>query len=68
MVHYTFFVHFFLHDNMKPLIYTFYEGNIVGVPVHFFSLPRNFTLVAASISHFLTAAMKFLCSSSTKFV
>ena len=65
---YTIFVHFFLYDNMKPPIYTFYEGNIVGVPVRFFSLPRNVALVAASISHFLTAAMKFLCSSSTKFV
>ena len=38
---YTIFVHFFLYDNMKPPIYTFYEGNIVGVPVRFFSLPRN---------------------------
>ena len=30
----------------------------------FFSLPLNFTLPAASISHFLTAAMKFSCFSS----
>ena len=30
----------------------------------FFSLPLNFTLLAASISHFLTAAMKFSCFSS----
>ena len=27
----------------------------------FFSLPLIFTLVAASISHFLTAAIKFSC-------
>ena len=32
--------------------------------VFFFSLPLNFTLLAASISHFLTAAMKFSCFSS----
>ena len=30
----------------------------------FFSLPLIFTLVAASISHFLTAAIKFSCYSS----
>ena len=36
------------------------------VPVTFFSLPLIFTLVAASISHFLTAATKFLCRSSNK--
>ena len=30
----------------------------------FFSLPLNFILLAASISHFLTAAMKFSCFSS----
>ena len=32
--------------------YTFYEGTVVRVLVHFFSLPLIFTLVAASISHF----------------
>ena len=32
----------------------------------FFSLPLIFTLVAASISHFLTAATKFLCCSSNQ--
>ena len=32
----------------------------------FFSLPLIFTLVAASISHFLTAATKFSCCSSNK--
>ena len=38
-------------------IYAFYGGNVC-VPVHsVFSLPLIFTLVAASISHFLTAAI-----------
>ena len=32
----------------------------------FFSLPLTFTLVAASISHFFTAAIKFSCFSSNK--
>ena len=32
----------------------------------FFSLPLIFTLLAASISHFLTAAIKLSCSSSNK--
>ena len=41
--------------------YTFYGGNVVCVPVHFFSLPLIFTLVAASIFHFLTSAIKFSC-------
>ena len=34
----------------------------------FFLLPLIFTLVAASISHFLTATIKFSCYSSTKLV
>ena len=34
----------------------------------FFFLPLIFTLVAASISHFLTATIKFSCYSSTKVV
>ena len=34
----------------------------------FFSLPFIFTLVAANISHFLTAAIKFSCFSSNKIV
>ena len=58
-VQHTFYVHFFavvLHDK-----------NVVCVPVHFFfSLPLIFTLLAASISHFLTAAIKLSCSSSNK--
>ena len=33
----------------------------------FFSLPLTFTLVAASISHFLTAATKFSCCFSNNF-
>ena len=38
-------------------IYTFYEGNVC-VRVHpVFSLPLIFSMVAASISHFLTAAI-----------
>ena len=41
------------------------KGNAVRL-VHFFLLPLIFTLVAASISHFLTAATKFLCCSSNK--
>ena len=39
--------------------YTFYGGTVVCVPVPFFSLPLTFTLVAASTSHFLTAAINF---------
>ena len=46
--------------------YTFYGGNVVCVPsVHFlFSMPLIFILMAASTSHFLTAAIKFSCYSS----
>ena len=67
----TSFVHFFavvLHDyNTKLPSYTFYGGTVVRVLVYcFFSLPLFFTLVAASISHFLTAATRFLCFSSNK--
>ena len=50
-VQHTFSVHFFavvLHDynvNIQKLLsYTFYGGNVVRVPVHFFSLPLIFTL------------------------
>ena len=46
--------------------YTFYGGNVVCVPVHFFSLPLIFTSVAPSISHFLTTAIKFSGFSSNK--
>ena len=42
--------------------YTFCGGNVVFVSDRFFfSLPLIFTFEAASISHFLTAAIKFSC-------
>ena len=48
--------------------YTFYGGNVVRVLVFFFtaSLLLIFTLVAASISHLLTAATKLSCCFSNK--
>ena len=47
--------------------YLFYGGNVrILVHFFFFSLPLIFTLVAASTSHFLTAATKFSCCSSNK--
>ena len=65
----TFFVHFFavvLHDNNVKLPgYSFYGGNVARV-LHFFSLSLIFTLVAPSISHFLTAATKFHVVPPTK--
>ena len=43
------------------------KKNVACVPVRFFffwlSIPLIFTLLAASISHFLTAAIKFSCFS-----
>ena len=67
-----FFVHFFavvLHDfngNFQKLpSYRFFGVNVVRL-VHFFLLSQIFTLVAASISHFLTAATNFSCCSSNK--
>ena len=68
----TFFVHFFafvLHDhNVKLLSYTFYRENVARFLVHFFFTAAHFhlALVAASISHFVTAATKFSCCSSNK--
>ena len=63
-----FFVHFFavvLHDYnfQKRFSYTFLGGNVVLVLVHFFFTDAHFhlALVAASISHFVTAARKFSC-------
>ena len=45
--------------------YTFYEGDALCLPGHFFfSLALIFTLMAASIPFFLSAAIKFLCFSS----
>ena len=60
-----------LHDHNVKLgqklpSYKFYGGNVVCVPVPFFSLPLIFTLVAASNSHFLTAAITFSPYSSNK--
>ena len=60
-----------LHDHNVKLgqklpSYKFYGGNVVCVPVPFFSLPLIFTLVAASISHFLTAAITLSRYSSNK--
>ena len=42
------------------------QKNVACVPVRFFfwlSISLIFTLLAASISHFLTAAIKYLCFS-----
>ena len=52
----------------KLLSYTFFGGNVVRVLVHFFFTAAHFhlALVAASISHFVTAATKFSCCSSNK--
>ena len=52
----------------QALSYTFYGGNVVRVLVHFFFTAAHFhlALVAASISHFVTAATKFSCCSSNK--
>ena len=50
---------------MKLPSYRFCEGDVVCVPVTLFlSLPLLFTLVAASISHFLNVTIKFSCFSS----
>ena len=51
-----------------PLSYTIYGQNVVRVFVHFFFTAAHFhlALVAASISHFVTAATKFSCCSSNK--
>ena len=51
-----------------PETYTFYGGNVVRFLVHFFFTAAHFhlALVAASISHFVTAATKFSCCSSNK--
>ena len=65
-----FFVHFVAivqHDyNVKLTSQMFYGENVVYAPVRFFFslLPLIFTLVAARISHFLTAAIKVSCFSS----
>ena len=70
-----FFVHFFavvLHDyNVK--LSEFSQLHVLWRKCRrcscylFFSLPLTFTLVAASIPHFLTAATKFSCCLSNNF-
>ena len=69
-VQHTFFVislPFFCTTTTKKFLVTHFMEEmsyIVCVPVFFFSLPLIFILVAASISHILTAAFKFSCLSS----
>ena len=72
-VQHTFFVHFFavvLHDYNVKLSETswlrFMEEMSYVFLFIFFSLPLIFTLVAASISHFLIATSKFSCCFSNK--
>ena len=61
-----------LHDyNVKlpetSQLHVLWRTNVVFVPVNFFfSLPLIFTSVAASISHFLTTAIKFSRFSSNE--
>ena len=71
----TFLVHFFAvvsnDDNVKLpcrnfLVTRFMEQMLYVVPFTFFSVPLIFTLVAAGISHFLTAAIKLSCYSSNE--
>ena len=58
----------FCMTTMQNLQKLFYGGNVVRVLVHFFFTAAHFllALVAASISHFVTAATKFSCCSSNK--
>ena len=74
-VQHTFFVHFFAlplfcattkWNFQKSPSYTFMEELLYVFLFTFFSTALIFTLVAASISHFLTAATKFSCCSSNK--
>ena len=54
---------------MEELSYVLTQYFVSCVHVRFyFSLPHIFTLLAASISHFLTAALNFHVFLSTKFV
>ena len=52
----------------KLLSYTFYGGNVARFLVHSFFTAAHFyfALVAACISHFVTAATKLSCCSSNK--
>ena len=74
-----FFVHFFFGplfcttttwNFQKRFSYTFLGGNVVRVLVNLFffftAAHFHFALVAAIISHFVTAATKFSCCSSNK--
>ena len=68
-LYYHFFAVFLHYYNEKLPSYTFYGGNVVHCMCFcffffFFSLPLIFILVAASMSHILTAAIKFSCLSS----
>ena len=74
-VQHTFFVHFIAvvlqNYNVKlpetSELHVLRKTNVVCVPANpFFSLPLIFTLVAATISHFLTAAIKFSRFSSNE--
>ena len=49
-----------------PSLYTFYRGNVVCIPIRFFSLPLILTFVAASTCHFLTTAKNCLCFPSSE--
>ena len=51
---------------MKLPVTRFMEEMLYVLRFTFFSPPLIFTLVAASISHFLTAAIKFSCFSSNE--
>ena len=70
----TFYVHFFavvLHDYIVKLpdtskLHVLWRKCCICYFSLFFSLPLIFTLVAASISHILTAAMKLSCFTSNK--
>ena len=75
-VQHTFLVHFFavvLHDNNvklpeTSLLHVFWRKCRTSVSFTFFFTAAHFhlALVAASISHFVTAASKFSCCSSNK--
>ena len=74
-VQHTFFVQSFLcrcfarrqrETSRNFLVTRFMEEMLYVVLFTFFSLPLIFTLVAASISHFLTAAKKCSCYSSNE--
>ena len=54
--------HFFVHF----LAFVFHDYNVFLFTFFYFSLPLIFTLVATSIAHFLTAAIKFSCFSTNE--